>query len=150
MKDWIYRGRNLARQKIDRNGRWRNKLGVAIGLEPSPETLHGLSHREWGDRTGARAALMETVNPVQGRLRGRTDAALVVSGKDRYFEAAARRGRLNVPFDANGWPLDVRVARPIRRVLAFVEVANIGDARYEEIRGVAMPGRWARVGISVR
>ena len=125
-----------------------SSLGVAIGLEPSPETLHGLSHREWGDRTGARAALMETVNPVQGRLRGRTDAALVVSGKDRYFEAAARRGRLNVPFDANGWPLDVRVARHVAGVAQFLaglglvaegkEIAVEGIPSYDEVvsRGV--------------
>ena len=122
--------------------------GVAIGLEPSPETLRGLSHREWGDRTGARAALMETVNPVQGRLRGRTDAALVVSGRDRYFEAAARRGRLNVPFDAGGWPLDVRVARHTAGVAAFLsglgfvaegkEISVEGIPAYDEVvaRGV--------------
>ena len=55
------------------------------------------------------------------------------------------------PFGRSPWTtVDVRVARPIRRFTPFVEVANIGDARYEEIRGVAMPGRWARVGVSVK
>ena len=55
------------------------------------------------------------------------------------------------PYRRPAWTtVDLRVARPIRRVTAFVEVANLGDVRYEEIRGVAMPGRWARVGASVR
>ncbi|MGV3516114.1 TonB-dependent receptor plug domain-containing protein [Luteitalea sp.] len=55
------------------------------------------------------------------------------------------------PFGRSPWTtVDVRVARPIRRFTPFVEVANIGDVRYEEIRGVAMPGRWARVGVSVK
>ena len=46
-------------------------IGMTIGLETSPENLHGLSHREWGDATPALAVLMETTNPAQGRLRGR-------------------------------------------------------------------------------
>ncbi len=55
------------------------------------------------------------------------------------------------PSGREAWTtVDLRVARPIRRVTAFVEVANLGDVSYEEIRGVAMPGRWARAGISVR
>lgn len=55
------------------------------------------------------------------------------------------------PVRRSAWTtVDVRVARPIRRITAFVEVANLGGAQYEEIRGVAMPGRWARAGISVR
>jgi iron complex outermembrane receptor protein len=55
------------------------------------------------------------------------------------------------PYDRGAWTtVDLRVARPIRRVTAFVEVANLGDVPYEEIRGVAMPGRWVRAGVSVR
>jgi outer membrane cobalamin receptor len=55
------------------------------------------------------------------------------------------------PFGRSSWTtVDARLARPIRRFTLFVEVANLGDARYEEIRGVEMPGRWARAGVSVR
>ena len=55
------------------------------------------------------------------------------------------------PFGRSAWTtVDVRIARPFRRLTAFVEVANLGDVGYEEIRGVAMPGRWARAGVSVR
>lgn len=55
------------------------------------------------------------------------------------------------PYGRSSWTtVDVRVARPIRRFTLFVEVANLGDASYEEIRGVVMPGRWARAGVRVR
>ena len=110
--------------------------GITIGLEPSPKTLHGLSHREWGDATPALAVLMETANPAQGRLRGRTDAGLVVTGRDRYFLAAARRRRLNVPFDENGWPLDLRVARHLAGVTQFV--SDLG--MFDESKGIAVTG----------
>ncbi|HYN43610.1 MAG TPA: succinylglutamate desuccinylase/aspartoacylase family protein [Thermoanaerobaculia bacterium] len=110
--------------------------GIAIGLEPSPKTLHGLSHREWGDSTPALAVLMETANPSQGRLRGKTDAALVVTGRDRYFLAAARRRRLNVPFDESGWPLDLRVARHLAGVTQFVSDLGLLD----EAKGITVTG----------
>ncbi len=85
--------------------------GVEIGLEPSPRTLRGLSHREWGDATDALAVLAETANPSQGRLRGATNATLVVSGEDRMYLQASRLGRLFVPYAAEGTPISVRVAR---------------------------------------
>jgi predicted deacylase len=90
--------------------------GVAIGLEASPESLRGLSHREWGDATTAMAVLAESTNPAQGRLRGATSAALAVTGRDRFYVNASARGRLSVPFPADGWPLDVRVARHVATV----------------------------------
>jgi predicted deacylase len=94
--------------------------GVTIGLETSPENLHGLSHREWGDATGALAVLMETTNPAQGRLRGRTDADLVLNGRDRFYVLASSRGGLSVPFPDSGWPLSMRVARHLAGVAALV------------------------------
>ncbi len=95
--------------------------GVAIGLEPSPENLHGLSHREWGDATPVSAVLMETANPAQGRLRGRTDGGLVTGGRDRFYVLASARGRLSAPLPAEGWPLSVRVARQLAGVRALIE-----------------------------
>lgn len=99
--------------------------GIAIGLEASPEGLGGLSHRELGDATSALAVLMETTNPAQGRLRGRTDEAAVVGGRDRFYEIAAARHRLTVPFDAAGWPLAVRVGRHLVGVREFA--ASLGE-----------------------
>ena len=96
--------------------------GVKIGLEPSPAKLRGLSHREWGDATDTLAILMETANPAQGRLRGRTDAALVTEGKDPMYLQAAKLGRLFVPFDENGHPISVRVARHVSAIGELLKV----------------------------
>ena len=49
---------------------------IKIGLEPSPQNLRGLSHRELGDCTDALAMLFEACNASQGRLRGATDARI--------------------------------------------------------------------------
>ena len=48
--------------------RWQ---GINMSLEPSPASLHGLTHRELGDHTNTLALLMETGNPAQGRLTER-------------------------------------------------------------------------------
>lgn len=93
--------------------------GIKMGLEPSPVNLHGLSHRELGDATHTFALLMENSNPSQGRLRGRTDEALITEGKDDLYVRAAKLGRLFVPFDENGWPLKVRVARHVAGLQAI-------------------------------
>lgn len=96
---------------------------IKIGLEPSPKTLRGLSHREWGDSTDTMAVLMETANPAQGRLRGVTNEDLVVTGKDKMYEHAAKLGRLFVPFDAGGQPLSLRVARHVTAIHVLIRDA---------------------------
>ena len=96
--------------------------GIKIGLEPSPKGLRGLSHREWGDASDTLAVLMETANPSQGRLRGATNADLVVNGQDRMYLQAAKLGRLFVPFDAKGHPLDLRVARHVTAIHELIKV----------------------------
>jgi hypothetical protein len=101
--------------------------GIIIWLETSPANLHGLSHREWEDTTPALAVLMETTNPAQGRLRGRTDSQLVTGGKDRFYVLASEHHRLSVPFPETGWPLDIRVARHlagIRQLLTDYSAMN--------------------------
>ncbi len=95
--------------------------GMDIMLEPSPKNLHGLTHRELGDFTDTYAVLMETANASQGRLRGRTNEALVVEGKDDFYVRAAQYGRLYVPFDENGHPLNERVARHVTGILQFAQ-----------------------------
>ncbi len=111
--------------------------GVEIGLEASPETLRGLSHREWGDTTPALAALMETTNPAEGRLRGATSAGLVVEGRDRFYVLAAGRRGLSVPFDGRGWPLATRVGRHLAGVTAFADaLGQLSPASAVELSGV--------------
>jgi hypothetical protein len=96
--------------------------GIRIGVEPSPRNLHGLIHRELGDHTPALVVLMETANPAEGRIRGRTTAELIVSGKDKMYLKAMRAGRLFVGFDDNGHPLDrERVPRHLAGVEEFLK-----------------------------
>lgn len=85
--------------------------GVQISLEPSPPTLHGLTHRELGDFTDTLPVLMETANPSHGRLRGATNEELVLTGKDPYYLKAAENGYVWVPYDENGVSIEERVAR---------------------------------------
>jgi predicted deacylase len=95
--------------------------GLEFRLEASPANLRGLSHREWGDAAGIKAVLIETPNPVQGRLKGRTTASLVVEGKDKAYLKASRLGRLFVPYDERGVPLSDRVARHLAGVTAVLQ-----------------------------
>ena len=122
--------------------------GIAIGLEPSPENLHGLSHREWGDTTPALAVLIETTNPAQGRLRGRTDASVVEGGRDRFYTLASARGRLSVPFPAEGWPLSTRVARHVASLQALaVALGQLSPDRALALSGVPPYGAIVERGI---
>lgn len=98
--------------------------GMDISLEPSPKNLHGLTHRELGDYTDTLAVLMETANPSQGRLRGKTNESLVVNGKDKFYERAASYGRLYVPFDEEGHPIHIRVARHITGIAQLAVAYN--------------------------
>ena len=95
---------------------------IALGLELSPPRFHGLTYRELGDTTPAVCVLMETANPVQGRLRGVTDETLVIEGKDAFYVRAGKLGRTFVPFDEKGWPLAVRTGR---HLAAIVELINV-------------------------
>jgi hypothetical protein len=94
--------------------------GAGIDLVPSARNLRGLSHREFGDHTGAYAVLTETANPSQGRFRGRTDASLVIEGRDPNYVRAAALGRLFVGFDEAGHPLSHRVARQLAAIRELI------------------------------
>ena len=94
---------------------------ITIGVEPSPTNLRGLSHRELGDATNTLALLFESTNPAQGRLRGVTNEALIVEGKDDMYLAAQKLGRLFVPFGPEGEPLKKRVARHLSTTQAVFD-----------------------------
>jgi Succinylglutamate desuccinylase / Aspartoacylase family len=97
---------------------------IPMGLSASPKNLHGLSHREFGDHTGAQAMLAESANPAMGRFRGRTSEDLVVEGRDANYVRAARLKRLFVPFDEKGWPLKQRVARHLAAISEILDAWN--------------------------
>jgi len=84
-----------------------------------------LTHRELGDSSDTLAILLEVSNPSQGRMRGRTDEALVVTGQDRFYVAAAKRNQLFVPYDESGYSIDLRVARHIASIAALVDAFNL-------------------------
>ncbi len=93
--------------------------GIPMALEPSPVNLRGLTHRELGDYTDTIPLLMETANPSQGRIRGKTSEYQVLTGKDKSYVVAAGLGMLYVPFDENGHPLEERVGRHMQGILEY-------------------------------
>jgi hypothetical protein len=97
---------------------------LQYALEFSPQNFRGLSHREWGDCTGAAPFLMETSNPIQGRLRGRTTAELVTSGADSCYELALNLGRMRITYTAGGEPIERRVGRHLRGIRAILDAYN--------------------------
>ena len=111
--------------------------GLDFRLEESPANLRGLSHREWGDAAGIKAVLIETPNPVQGRLKGKTTAALVVEGQDKAYLKASRLGRLFIPYDEKGVPLSERVARHLAGVAAVLQsLAELEPEKAVETEGL--------------
>jgi hypothetical protein len=104
---------------------------IGIGLEPSPKNLRGLTHRELGDATDTFAVLMESANASQGRLRGRTDEHQVLTGQDSYYVKAQKLGRLYVPYDENGHPLEERVGRHLAGVAEFALALGMEYPEYE-------------------
>jgi hypothetical protein len=104
--------------------------GIEIRLEASPVNLRGLSHREWGDRAGIRALLLETPNASHGRLKGQPSSSLIVDGKDKFYARASRLGRLFVPYGDEGIPLAGRVARHLAAVEAIV--GGLGELEPEK------------------
>lgn len=121
---------------------------IDMRLEPSPKKLRGLSHREWGDATGAMPFLIEVANPSQGRLRGRTDERLVKTGLDKAYLKAAELGRLFVPYDSKGKPIDERVGRHLATVMAIVRAfSDFNDHKGVAIEGVPSYQEMIRGGI---
>ena len=93
-----------------------------MGMEISPEALHGLSHREIGDHTDAISLLLEAPEPMLDATRGRTDRALLLEGKDEFVVKAGKHGLLFEKIDENGWPIDVRVGRHCSSILQIIEL----------------------------
>lgn len=91
--------------------------GLSISVDASPVNLHGFSHRELGDNTDTLSMLAETVNPLQGRLAGKKNEALVLEGKDKFYQYASEHSdRLYTEFTEEGKPLNLRVARQVELV----------------------------------
>ncbi len=110
--------------------------GIAMRLEPSPKNLRGLTHREWGDYTETMPILMETGNPVQGRLRGKTDARLALTGVDKAYVVASDLGRLYIPYDGKQ-TIEYRAGRHTQSILVFLDnLELLFDDRAVIVEGV--------------
>ena len=96
--------------------------GFNIGMEYSPQTLHGLSHREIGDHTPSISLLLEAPEPFLDATRGRTDRALLLEGKDDFVLKAGKHGLLFEKMDEKGWPIDVRVGRHCSTLIHILEL----------------------------
>ena len=92
--------------------------------ELSPANFRGLSHREWGDNTDLVPFLMETSNPIQGRLRGRTNQDLIINGLSPRYKEALESEALNIEYLPAGEPLKRRVGRHIMGFRAIIEGFN--------------------------
>jgi hypothetical protein len=124
-----------------------------MGMEYSPENLHGLSHREVGDHSQAVSLLFEAPEPFLDATRGRTTREQLLTGKDEFVVRAGEAGLLFESIDESGWPIDVRVGRHTSAVLMTMEswtelnpdepLVCSGVPRYETViqRGL---GHWLK------
>ena len=89
--------------------------------EASPKSLHGLSHREWGDYSDTLAVLMETPEPFIDRVVGPMTVELMTEGKDDFLQVAADHGLTYVPYEeSEGKPMWYRVGRHLSGALEVI------------------------------
>lgn len=99
-------------------------IGGNIAMELSATDLHGLTHRELGDYTGAYVFLFETSNAAQGKIHGKftTDLITYDGYVDRYYEGAAlKKGLLYAPATS----INERVARHTESITTVVAAYNV-------------------------
>ena len=87
------------------------KEGFDNHVEPSPSGFRGLSHREIGDYSEVKPFLLEAPLPFLDQPTGPKTEALLLDGKDPYLLGLAKKGKLFVPYDETGWPMDKRVGQ---------------------------------------
>jgi len=102
---------------------------LSYAPEASPQNFRGLSHREWGDNTETIPFLMETCNPIQGRLRGKTNEELILKGISHEYLLAKQTGKLRIEYSDEGESIDRRVAR---HIAAFLELLNSYNGYYPD------------------
>lgn len=111
-------------------------LGLSYAPELSPANFRGLSHREWGDHTNVMPFLMEVSNPIQGRLRGRTNADLILKGVSPRYLQALESGALRIEYEPTGEPLKRRVGRHVQGFTAVLDAYNL----YNEDKPIEVEG----------
>jgi hypothetical protein len=89
-------------------------------VEPSPPKFRGLSHREIGDFSDALPFLLEAPLPFLDQPTGPKTVKLLLDGKDPFLLRLSKKGKLFVPYDENGWPMDKRVGQHCSVVLEIL------------------------------
>lgn len=108
-----------------------------MGMEYSPKTLRGLSHREIGDHSDAVSLLFESPQPFLDATRGRTTREQLLTGQDEFVMKAGRHGLLFERMDEDGWPIDVRVGRHVSATLQTMEAwSELNPDRPMAVRGL--------------
>ncbi len=97
----------------------------------SPNTLHGLSHREWADWSDSLTFLMETPEIFIDKITGPRTEALMYEGKDEFLQRVTDKGLTYFPYDMEfGTPMWYRTARQLSGAM---EVINWAGMFYEDL-----------------
>ena len=97
----------------------------------SPNTLHGLSHREWADWSDSLTFLMETPEIFIDKITGPRTEALMNEGKDEFLQRVTDKGLTYFPYDMEfGTPMWYRTARQLSGAM---EVINWAGMFYEDL-----------------
>ncbi len=91
----------------------------------SPNTLHGLSHREWADWSDSLTFLMETPEIFIDKITGPRTEALMTEGKDEFLQKVTDKGLTYFPYDMEfGTPMWYRTGRHLTGALEVVYWAS--------------------------
>lgn len=97
----------------------------------SPNTLHGLSHREWADWSDSLTFLMETPEIFIDKITGPRTEALMYEGKDEFLQRVTDKGLTYFPYDMEfGTPMWYRTARQLSGAM---EIVNWAGMFYEDL-----------------
>jgi hypothetical protein len=89
-------------------------------VEPSPSGFRGLSHREIGDYSDTLPFLLEAPLPFLDQPTGPKTVDLLLDGKDPFLLSLSKKGKLFVPYDETGWPIEKRVGQHCSVILELV------------------------------
>jgi predicted deacylase len=111
--------------------------GFDSHVEPSPSGFRGLSHREIGDHSDTLPFLLEAPIPFLDQPTGPKTVKLLLDGKDPFLLSLSRKGKLFVPYDETGWPMEKRVGQHCSVVLELLkQYSRKSPQREIEVRNV--------------
>lgn len=89
-------------------------------VEPSPSGFRGLSHREIGDYSDTLPFLLEAPIPFLDQPTGPKTEKLLLNGKDPFLLNLSKKGKLFVPYDESGWPMEKRVGQHCSVIMELI------------------------------